>query len=196
MLKLITAVEVRTRMGIDPQLASGVDPVIESFITSAQLRLEAVLDSGFEQASHVDTFNLDSTVVGGVIPDGYFRLYLNSGFVRPNPVPTIGYGYSSLLMPLSDFFLNAEKGLLYVAASYEGSKVSISYDSGFDENDVPAPEWLQEALISAVAPLMNSTQPTNKSEAAAKFYATINQHIADILSRHNRNPGLVLKAIQ
>jgi hypothetical protein len=195
-MKLISAEDVRIRMGIDPALAAGVDPVLDSLIMSAQLRMEVALDSEFDTVVRRSVFLLDPSVIG-VVPDGYHRLYLESGFVRSDATITVSYGPVTSLVAIDPawYIVKSEKGVVLLPEAYSNQTITVDYTTGFDENDEPPPEWLREVMISAVSPLANSLQPTNNSSAAKAFYDTINRHIDDIMSKHRRNPGLVYKAM-
>lgn len=207
MKHLILPEDVRTRMGIDPALAPGVDPVIESYITSAQLRAESALQSIFDAAEYTDKFLVDSTLVAGVVPNGYHRLLLTTGFLQADTAPVLTYevpetdeGFNIIddgtsgTVPDTDYIVDYERGVIKILQCYEGNYISVGYKAGFDDTHA-APAWLAEVLISACVPLMNALQPTNKSSSAESFYKAVNRHIDDIVANHRRDLGLVMKPI-
>lgn len=196
---IVSAADVRARLGLGDDFAAKLDPTIQSYITSAQLRIESAVGTSLTAGEKSDLFYIDSSVVGGIVPNGFHRLLLSNGFLWSMPSVTVlpADSQGSAVAGAANLFsqINEERGVVYLPdAGYEKSYVLVTYSYGFDDTHA-APEWLKEVVLSAVAPLFNASEPTNGSEQAAKFYATIESHIQKIVDRYIRNPGMALTPV-
>jgi len=186
-MRIVDAAAVRDRLQIKPD--AGIDSTIESGIDGAAVHLESVLDTALEAASHVDLFYID-----GAYPprNGFYRLKLSNGFIRPSPAVVVEASESTLYDTLSwtvlapsTYFVAAEKGFLQVPETHLKSSIRVTYDAGFEDADL-APEWLREVFIVYTIKVLSMHQVSDQKPELKSVYEFVEKHKTNILDRHLR----------
>lgn len=195
MISLVSVQDVKTRMGISDSML-GVDATITSCILSAQLRIESELDSKFDKQDKKNLFYLDQTYHNGIIHGGMFRLYLQSGLVVGESVkvytvsgPTTS-STGGTLLGAEDFWVDAQKGIVYVHEKYASNYILVEYTSGY-EAGATIPDWLKEAILSYVPVVFNFSQPHTKDTKA--LLSDSSSHALAILIPYRRNIGFTIR---
>jgi hypothetical protein len=124
---------VLVRLQVNPEL-KGVDDVLLSAISGAQLHIASILDSRFDLQTWDCVYYLDSEAFSGLRPNGQYRLEIPSGFVRRDQPLTVGWDTDWRMpneqpVPSSDYRLDYVRGLLYIDA---GQVSSVPKVIGFD----------------------------------------------------------------
>jgi hypothetical protein len=200
MIALITQQNVEERMGLGwvPQAKS----VIDSAILAAHLRVQAELDTKLDKQSNTELFYLDWTKLR-VIPDGFFRLRLKNGFLRATPAMTVTCGLTpdTITTTVIGYQVHAERGFVFVPASYQNYYVQVTYDSGFalDNDgalDTSPPDALKEAILGLVPAVIefSSTTEANKSVGESAQKAAVD-HAMSVLMPYRRRMGLSLNPV-
>lgn len=205
-VRLVTADEVRAKMGLSTTVVAQV-PAVEAAILSAHFRMESELSTKFDVGSIADVFMCDPSK-GYVVPDGMFRLRLSRGFVRASPAIII----KSLTDPLgaegtdvtAQCKVSAERGHVFVPEAVgTGLYIKVEYSFGFNYDPgspsgqpvvLPSftgeqpPDWLKEAVLSYAPASFYMGQPTNRKDASTKgVIDTSSAHSLAVIAPHNRN---------
>jgi hypothetical protein len=77
----ISISDVINRMQLNDALP-GIDDVVSSAISGAELEIEKIMDSQLSRQSLDCTFYLDKTLFSGIQPNGIFRLEMPCSFIR------------------------------------------------------------------------------------------------------------------
>jgi hypothetical protein len=124
---------VLTRLQVNPDL-KGVDDVLLSAISGAQLHIASILDSRFEIRLWDVVYYLDSEAFSGIRPNGQYRMEIPSGFVRKDQPLVLGWDTDWRMpnerpVPTVDYRVDYERGLLYIDAGQVSSlPVIVGYD--------------------------------------------------------------------
>lgn len=201
MFTLVSVKDVLDAMGQDPALLKDSTPAVTSALIRAKVRLESLLGSELSLQTVTDTFFIDTRE--GHPVDDMWRLRLSNGCIREDADVSYGYGefngtYSP--DPISDGWLDRDKGILYVPAQndyYLRRYVQVSYTSGFSEEDESIPEELRQAILCLVPLLLlSSSSSTSEPKQQASNLAKANSldaMAADMLPRFYRNVGALLR---
>jgi hypothetical protein len=194
---LITLEELKARMGINPDLSSS-DEALYSGMIASHLRVQAEMETLFDEGTSTDVFLLDPTY-NGVVPDRMFRLKLRNGFLSAAPTITTGPALTTipqdqLAVDSASTMVDLQRGLVKVDQQYSGQYVTVSYQYGFAEGaDVPV--WLKEALIGYVPLLLNFSSITNNNAEAETNQSLNIQHVMSVLAPYRRNIGLTMRPL-
>jgi hypothetical protein len=167
--KIIDADAVRARLKL-ADLAD-VNDAINSALTAASLFMQGILDTPFEEATGlVEVFHPTEDEFP-VVKDGLFRLRLRRGFVSSVVSVKIADDRTEVasgdtLTEGDDYVVRADKGLVLLDEEHAGKWVQVSYEAGFADGS--APEWLAEAALTYIGPILNVTNVENHEEIAQK----------------------------
>lgn len=194
---LVTAQFVVDQMGILD--SDDGNTVIDGAILSAQIRIEADLDTLLDKQSNSDVFYLDVDAHNGIQPNGFFKLQLKNGFVRGSPAVTLYYGDTwktqTTEMDAEWYKIDPIRGLALVdAAEFGGYYVKVVYDSGFLAYEEP-PSWLREAIAGYVPMILDVKQTTNRNAEAEKVVKNSLTHAIAVMAPYSRVKGFCLKPI-
>lgn len=195
----ITAAAVKQRMAINPELAE-VNPVVESAIRAAQLRIESEYDSKLDRRQNSDVFYLDAESFSGLRPGGVFRLQLKNAFVfedSSNPfVVKSGSNWNEQgsVLGAGEYQLDAERGVLLVDEGHAESFIRVEYTSGFADATETL-DWVAEAILGYTPVVFNFGQTTNRNDEAEKGYKASGDHALAVLARYRRNTGFTFRPV-
>lgn len=197
--QFITKDQIKSRMSIPPEL-EGVDEALESAIIASQLRIESYLDSRIERADYVTKFFLDKDAYSGNQPEGLYRCYLKTGGVSEDS-PTVvmvggAWNQISTVLDPSEYYLNAEKGILYVSNAYHDMYLSVSYTAGYtDASEIP--DWLGEGILAYAPVVLNFSQVNHSADAknAESSYKTSGSHALATIDPYTRNIGFLIRPV-
>lgn len=198
---LIDIQDLKTRMALIDAPAG--NPMIESAVIAAQIRLEAELDTRFDlQEDQADTFLLDASMTGSIIPYGMFRLRLKNGFVLGTPVVAVSDSRlftSSETLETTEYELDLVRGYVFVAEDYADRYIRVTYSSGFNAygpNVTPVvPGWLNEAILGYTPVVFNFGQTTARKDEAEKNYRMSGDHALACAAPYRRQLGFALSPI-
>lgn len=193
----ITLDDLKFRMTINPEL-EGVDENLESAIAASQLRIEVFLDSKLNKAAYVSKYSLDSDAYSGNQVAGLFRCYLKSGFVLASPALVVmsGGAWNSLdtVVPDTDYYVDPDRGILYIDAGYADKYISVGYTAGFNKAS-EIPDWLKECILGYAPVVLNFSQAAKNSQSEEGGYKTSADHALAIASPYTRNVGFTMRPI-
>lgn len=216
---LVTVQEVQDRMAMGE--LPGAVSIINSALIAAQLRIESELETKFDLQTQVsDTFYLDPTLYGGVVPNGQYRLRCSNGFIREVPngaalVVTVADDLDTLDSDpetITVYRVDYKKGILYLPdplwspsgyanrrlialqESYTGRYVRVKYDSGFDVSVIP-PDALKEAILAYVPVVIQFSVTQANSGNPPKSYEASGSHALAVLLPLRRQVGFILKPL-
>lgn len=214
---------ITSRMQINSDL-EGVNDVILSAIVGSQLHVETVLESRLSLQSWDCKYFLDQYAFSSMQPGGVYTLEIPSNFIRKDSAFTITVGSTwqmndAVVIPNTDYSVNYDRGMVYIAAnsgsslysvsngypsSYDNRYIEIKCTTGFksgDPNDLDTtppeviPDWLQEAIIAYVGVIFDTSQTTNRDNQASAIYKKSGDHAMAILSPYLRKRGFVFRPI-
>lgn len=160
------------------------DDLFTRALIAAQVRAEAELRTKLESASGIeDEFLLDADAHSGVVPDGYFRLYLSRGFVRPGSLTTDG---------ASGIRVALDKGIVYVPEAQAGQRVVVKYNAGFNRSGTDLPFWLEDAIIR-MTPLLFSGSATGTEKDAREAYKLSFESAMSVLVANRRPTAFTIR---
>lgn len=196
------------RMQINVEL-EGVTETVLSAITGAQLHIETVLESQLLTRAWDVRYFLDHTAFSSIQPNGAYQMEIPSGLLREDtPVIVTCSGTwgmaEQVLVPSTSYLVDYRKGVVYLeATSYHDKYIRVQCSSGFtsageDPDLEPAeaiPDWLEEAIISYVAVIFDTTQTTNRNPEAKDIYQRAGDHAMNVLSPYLRKRGFMFRPI-
>jgi hypothetical protein len=179
---LVTVSECVESLGLAPVLEDQMEGPLLKAISKAQLRLEEELSTRLDQFDHVEVFHADSDVMAGTLTYGMLCLRLNNGFVV-NAVdsPLImeeaeEWRGPFIEVPVTEFQVNWEKGLVYLDPAHDGNYIKVSYRAGFKKAS-ETPTAIKQALFAMLPATLtvqnDGDEQKNTDKSGMKFAGTI-----------------------
>lgn len=215
----VTVADVVTRMQINEDL-DGVSDVVKSALSGAHLHIEACLESELEKRAWDCTYYLDKDAYSGMQPGGVFRVQIPAYFIRQDTPVTITWAADWTMANAQSvdsalIKIDYEKGQILIDAKAYGDKyVRVQCTTGFDPDAIlvaanptadppvqeargpePIPDWLNEAILSYVGVIMDTSQTTKRSDTAEKQYKKAADHALIVLAPKLRKRGFVFRPV-
>ena len=166
-LSIVKTEDVIERMGLPD--VDGVSIAIESALTAATARFQALLDTSFNKESRADLFYLKAKQFP-IIENGYFNLRLRKMFLTNGTIiVTAANSITDLGQTIDqpDWMVDKAKGLIFIHASYVDKYIKVVYEAGFDTLNTP-PSWLKESILAYMPYLLNSQQSSNRNSESGE----------------------------
>jgi hypothetical protein len=200
---IIDAAAVRERYVL--QDLPDINAAIDSALPSAHIFFQEILGTEFTEQVHRDVFYLDDDLFPALLND-QFRLRLKQAFLKPG---TLAINYAEtrrlalsgdiLLLDETDFFVDMDKGLVFVDAvgterALHKTYVVVEYTAGFGTGAgaVKPPDWLKEAVMAYMASAWLYSSHGEEPEKTAKQALEIQQAAANMVNSHKRETALQL----
>jgi len=197
---VVDADTVRERMSL--QDLEDINTAIESGLLAAHLFFAPILGTPFEPVTATtDVFFLDSNLFT-TLPNKMFRLRLKQAFVHAGSVSVkfAGLRVGALsagaeAMPSADFYIDVEKGLVFIDAnSYDQKFVVVTYSAGFDATH-KAPEWLKQAVLAYMPSILLYQSMQAEPEKVSKQVLQIQNQASQMVTHKKRETALQLSPI-
>jgi len=202
-MRLLAVKDVRTRLALTDD--DGINEVISSALEGTSISFEAELDTLFDKATKSDIFCTNGREY--LAQDGYLRLKLRNGFVRPTPAVVVRWAAvdpqllaTGEVIPSAECRFDYERGFILVPfdpvadTGYSGY-FQVDYDFGFLDID-EVPPWLKEAALGYAVKVMSMQQVSDKKdEKLSSIYGFIGRHGAGIMDRHLRTHARAIPAL-
>lgn len=195
-MELITAEDVKTRMGLPSELLDA-DESIESAIRASTEYISSILDTPLEYtADRSDTFFVTADQFPA-FPGQHNRLRLKQFNVEVGtPVLTMGESLNALTAVNPEYyFVDLVNGLVHIDKEQSKERyVTVVYSAGYQDGDT-IPAYLVDAILAYVPGVMNAHQTTNRNDEYKSTIDECRKVAAGILAPHMRGTAFHYRPI-
>lgn len=198
MTKLISTKQVRDRLSLQDD--EGINTAIRSAMTSAEVRMSAILSTTLTYGTSEDLFYVEEGMELRVANN--YILRLKKGFIKTTPAPIVYVGDSlaSLLpvvgiTPVAPLIIDYEKGFILLdKLVVTGKYVRVDYHYGFDSLSV-IPDWVQEVMIGFTAKVLSSQQIADGKPELSNVFSFLDNQSEVILVPKMRSRSAAIMPI-